>query len=208
MDEPVPSADEVRMTLINAASLLAAVGAPVANSTLIVERFDAAMDQVRKDAVEEFLRLRDTPKIIVEFDPSSPILAAHDAMVARRALNDAADAYTDFEGAGELSMVTRRWLRVRASTLAPVRRDGPSIARLFHEVYENLAPSFDYETRESSAKPWTEVPENNRNLMVATVERVMDALGIEADKGQFAIWPDPTGKIDNPPVVEENGSHA
>lgn len=42
-----------------------------------------------------------------------------------------------------------------------------ALARRFHETYERLAPSFGYRTREASAKPWDEVPEDNRNLMIA-----------------------------------------
>ena len=54
---------------------------------------------------------------------------------------------------------------------------GPErIAQMFHEAYERLAPSFAYETREASAKPWAEVPENNRRLMTAVVAEVSDAL--------------------------------
>lgn len=49
------------------------------------------------------------------------------------------------------------------------------IARAFHEAYERLAPQYGYETREASAKPWDEVPENNRNLMIATVQALIDA---------------------------------
>lgn len=44
------------------------------------------------------------------------------------------------------------------------------LAQQFHEAYERLAPSYSYQTREASAKPWAEVPENNRQLMVATVD--------------------------------------
>ena len=47
------------------------------------------------------------------------------------------------------------------------------IARAFHEAYEQLAPDFGYRTREASAKPWDEVPEQNRHLMVATVEKLL-----------------------------------
>lgn len=42
-----------------------------------------------------------------------------------------------------------------------------TLAQRFHETYERLAPSFGYETRRASAKPWAEVPEQNRNLMIA-----------------------------------------
>lgn len=48
------------------------------------------------------------------------------------------------------------------------------IAREFHVAYEELAPAHGYATREASAKPWGEVPEQNRNLMIATVQRLLD----------------------------------
>lgn len=52
------------------------------------------------------------------------------------------------------------------------------VARMFHEEYERLAPSHGYETRKASAKPWEAVPENNRALMVATADHVLDRLGL------------------------------
>lgn len=50
------------------------------------------------------------------------------------------------------------------------------VARLFHEAYERLAPSFGYETRKASAVPWLDVPDNNRRLMTAVVGEVRAAL--------------------------------
>ena len=47
------------------------------------------------------------------------------------------------------------------------------LARLFHETYEELAPNFDYKTRKASAKPWDDVPENNKKLMIAVAARVL-----------------------------------
>ena len=47
------------------------------------------------------------------------------------------------------------------------------LARLFHRFYEELAPEFGYETRTESAVPWEQVPENNRQLMIAVCERVL-----------------------------------
>lgn len=47
------------------------------------------------------------------------------------------------------------------------------LAQSFHEAYERLAPSFGYKTREASAKPWADVPEQNRALMVAVCTEVM-----------------------------------
>jgi hypothetical protein len=49
------------------------------------------------------------------------------------------------------------------------------IARSFHEAYERLAPEHGYKTRQPSAKPWEQVPENNRRLMVATVQAHLDS---------------------------------
>lgn len=54
--------------------------------------------------------------------------------------------------------------------------EAEEIARLFHETYERLAPDFGYETREASAKPWGEVPENNRKLMIAVAGEVLATL--------------------------------
>lgn len=50
------------------------------------------------------------------------------------------------------------------------------VAKLFHETYERLAPLFAYETRKASAKPWDEVPKNNRDLMIAVSAVVLTAI--------------------------------
>jgi hypothetical protein len=51
------------------------------------------------------------------------------------------------------------------------------LARFFHETYERLAPEYQYETREDSAVPWDEVPEDNKRLMIATAAEVLRKLG-------------------------------
>lgn len=51
------------------------------------------------------------------------------------------------------------------------------LAKDFHATYERLAPDFGYKTREASAKPWGDVPEGNRKLMIATCR---DILGKDA----------------------------
>ncbi len=65
------------------------------------------------------------------------------------------------------------------------------LAQLFHETYERLAPDHGYETREASAKPWADVPEQNRGLMVAVAGEVLDALapGTVAERA-IAFWSD------------------
>jgi hypothetical protein len=47
------------------------------------------------------------------------------------------------------------------------------VARLFHEVYEALAPSHGYETRSESRVPWEDVDPKLKTLMVATVTEVL-----------------------------------
>ncbi len=57
--------------------------------------------------------------------------------------------------------------------------DAERIAQRFHEAYERLAPRYGYETREASAKPWAEVPAQNKALMVATCRALLDGGFIE-----------------------------
>ncbi len=53
-------------------------------------------------------------------------------------------------------------------------------AKDFHETYERLAPQFGYETRKESAKPWAEIPENNRKLMIAVAGEVIQRAIVSA----------------------------
>lgn len=52
------------------------------------------------------------------------------------------------------------------------------LATLFHSTYERLAPKFEYETKLDSRKTWEDVPDNNRNLMIATSEEVIRILNL------------------------------
>lgn len=47
------------------------------------------------------------------------------------------------------------------------------VAQAFHQAYESNAPRFNYSTRPASAVPWDQVPENNKQLMVATVAELL-----------------------------------
>ncbi len=51
--------------------------------------------------------------------------------------------------------------------------DAESLAQLFHETYERLAPQHGYETRKESAVAWSEVPANNKSLMIAVCEEIL-----------------------------------
>lgn len=48
------------------------------------------------------------------------------------------------------------------------------IAQAFHEAYERLAPRYGYKTREATAVPWDDVPLDNKNLMRAVVNELID----------------------------------
>lgn len=63
-----------------------------------------------------------------------------------------------------------------ATQRRPTMPDPESVARLFHETYERLAPQFNYETRRATARPWDEVPEDNRRLMIAVANEVLSML--------------------------------
>lgn len=53
-------------------------------------------------------------------------------------------------------------------------REVLAIAKAFHEVYEDLAPEFGWDTQERSRKDWAEVPPENKQLMLAVVEQLLD----------------------------------
>jgi len=57
------------------------------------------------------------------------------------------------------------------SNNAPI--DASEMARVFHETYEGLAPIYGYKTRDASAVPWVDVPEKNKQLMIATCQAVI-----------------------------------
>jgi len=80
--------------------------------------------------------------------------------------------------------VVSRLVEGEADVSAETLRDtltAESLARRFHEVYERLAPNFGYETRSESAKPWNLIPPNNRALMVAVADVLLDEMEVERD---------------------------
>lgn len=58
------------------------------------------------------------------------------------------------------------------------QRDKPlsaeNLAERFHKTYEKLAPDFGYKTREDSSVDWADVPDENKKLMIATCEELID----------------------------------
>jgi hypothetical protein len=51
--------------------------------------------------------------------------------------------------------------------------DAEALAKRFHETYERLAPQYAYKTQVSSAVDWTEVPRNNKLLMIAVCAEIL-----------------------------------
>jgi hypothetical protein len=63
-----------------------------------------------------------------------------------------------------------------ALSLAAEFPTADEVAAFFHATYEQLAPSFGYATRKESAKPWQDVPEQNKQLMTAVAGAALDWL--------------------------------
>ena len=49
--------------------------------------------------------------------------------------------------------------------------DPAELAQMFHDTHETLAPV--HKTKTAGVVPWTDVPENSRNLLVATCKVVI-----------------------------------
>lgn len=52
------------------------------------------------------------------------------------------------------------------------------LAKRFHELYEYKAPQYGYKTREESAVPWEDVPQNNKDLMIAVCKIILKELDV------------------------------
>ena len=60
------------------------------------------------------------------------------------------------------------------------------IAKLLHDAYERHAQTNGWETQAASRKHWDEVPEANRNTMIAMVDEILPGLLEEAFYNGFA----------------------
>ncbi len=95
-----------------------------------------------------------------------------------------------------------------ASTSAPVAKSAATpeaVAEQFHEAYERLAPSFGYQTNAASAKPWGEVPENNRKLMTAVCAELLSGPLAKAASKKEVEHQGITVKIDRPKGFVQTG---
>lgn len=85
--------------------------------------------------------------------------------------------------------------------------DPESVAKLFHEAYERLAPTFQYETRQATRVRWENVPAHNKNLMIATAAEVLATLFPLEEQADAAPHPAPTDAApsDDAPDAPQTG---
>lgn len=57
--------------------------------------------------------------------------------------------------------------------------ESEELAKLFHDIYETLAPQYGYETRKETRVKFDELPENNKKLMIAVCSRVAAVITAE-----------------------------
>ena len=50
------------------------------------------------------------------------------------------------------------------------------LARRFHELYERIAPQFGYRTRKGTRVPWSELPDDNRELMLLVSGKIIEEI--------------------------------
>lgn len=55
----------------------------------------------------------------------------------------------------------------------PDPRDVEVLARQFHNIYESVAPLFNYHTKLESRVPWEDVPEPNKTVMIQTCKQLL-----------------------------------
>lgn len=77
------------------------------------------------------------------------------------------------------AIIAEGWELAPKSAQAVSLPDPETVARLFHEAYERLAPRYKYSTRVATAVPWDDVPIDNKSLMIATATAVLAALSTQ-----------------------------
>jgi hypothetical protein len=73
-----------------------------------------------------------------------------------------------------------------------------SVAKLFHETYERLAPTFGYETQLATRVPWEDVPERNKRLMIAVTAEILAMLFAPVAEPQSPEAPEAQKPDDRP----------
>ena len=100
------------------------------------------------------------------FGPPEDAFGFRGLPLRRTRVCDCFKSWEDYKGGPELP-IPDHWNR-------RPQLSAEELAQFFHEAYEMLAPNFGYKTREASAVPWEEVPKQNKDLMVAVCQRVIE----------------------------------
>ena len=61
----------------------------------------------------------------------------------------------------------------RTRMLKREKIDSEEVARKFHEIYERLAPDYGWDTNKETKKSWNDIPESNKQLMIAVSREVL-----------------------------------
>ena len=67
---------------------------------------------------------------------------------------------------------------IKQNVGAVVQWDDVKVAKLFHEIYERLAPAFGWRTKKGCNVAFELLPQRNRALMIATCQKVLKAIQV------------------------------
>lgn len=78
----------------------------------------------------------------------------------------------------------------------PAMPNAESVAKLFHETYERLAPHYQYETRQETRVRWEDVPQRNKRLMIAVAAEILATIFATGGEREEAsgVATDPAGE--------------
>jgi hypothetical protein len=149
----------------------------------LITAYDNACAETEKRPDSKSIRL--ALAAISDTAPAAPASTERLRELARllEQIRDTADMPIDWYRSRAEEANTALVLAVAGIAPAPVvapttgPHDSETVAKLFHEQYERLAPSYGWKTNPSSACAWENLPHANRELMVHVVNVVLDAIG-------------------------------
>ena len=93
--------------------------------------------------------------------------------------NNAADEFNQWDSLGEVEKIEfaitldREHQTSEADARGNNLLSAEQLAEKFHTLYEGFAPEYGYKTRDQSAVPWAEVPEQNKKLMIRVCRTIL-----------------------------------
>ncbi len=98
------------------------------------------------------------------------------------------------------------WWRVPVSGVVSSETNeltAEELAALFHTTYEALAPDYGYKTRKDTAVPWGSVPDDNKQLMIAVAQEILNKLRCTTCGSEHLSLLPWEGTIVTPPKEEQ-----